>query len=744
MFSKLHPLLWVICILAGVLAGCERPSEKPEETVDKDIVVVCEEGESDFTTIQDAVDAVESGSTIEVCPGTYKENLLLEEKNITIRSQKGYESTIIEAAATGSTIRITDADAPGVTIEGFSIRGGNNANGLGGGVACQASTLELVDNAISNNSAANGGGLAATDCSVAISGNQIFNNQAKRRGGGALITTSEGTVEENDIFSNKAQEGGGIAVVSVGFQTAVGGLFNRADGETPSASDLAALILQPAPQPPVQALEPDGLLVKSNTIRENSASPRRAIMYNLKESGGGGIWIGGNTPLIENVVKDNKSTINGGGIYVLNANTTIVGNTIQGNQSGEDGGGLCINTCAGRIADNLFTENSSLDDAGGLRVYFGLNMQIENNTISKNEAVDASGGVKLSHSQNIFKNNIIEENQADTAGGLELDNDATIVQSCNFKGNLARLGAAIHSKAAEQILMIQDTLFEANIATEYGGALHFEHNAHPVILTKIEARGNEAKKGGFIATNNSQLEIVDAVLTGNKASEAGGALFFSGYEELLKDEAVSVPIDVTSNQEEPKLVKLRRVRMEQNSAAQGGALFAGEDTWLDAANLIVARNSADESGGGMQLTTVNGLLSNSVIDHNNAPSAAGILFNEVTGLEVQNCIITDNSAGEGVLIAGSPYDLWQYNNVHNNQGGDYAGVAPATGTDGNISQSPGFVNAGDADYHLRPDSHCADSGSPEASFSDADGSRSDMGAYGGPEGLWNKFEDEEG
>lgn len=741
MFSKLPPLLWVT-ILVMLFSGCESPDpQTPEEKQ----ILVCKEGSADFKTIQAAVDAVETGSTIAVCPGIYAENLRIAEKSLTLYSQQGPAETIIEASAAGSVITVSNVAAPGVTIEGFSIRGGNNAGGSGGGIWCRNAAVILLNNAISNNSARNGGGLGASECNLEMQGNRMFDNQAVRRGGGAFIVTCEGTVEENEIYNNKAQEGGGLAVVSTGFRDR---LDNRLTGENVSLSQAKPLILEQARQwfqqddagsgPSVTASENEGLVVvKSNIVRENSATPRQMTQYNIKESGGGGIWIGGDARIIENVVQENKSSINGGGIYVVNANAVIEGNRIIGNHTGEDGGGLCINTCAGRIVDNLFTENSSLDDAGGMRVYFGIDMEIENNTISRNEAVDASGGVKLSHSKNIFRNNILEENQADTAGGLELDNDATIVEACTFKGNIARLGAAIHSKAAEQELIMRDSVFEENIASEYGGALHFEHNAHPVILSGIEARNNQARKGGFIATNNSRLELTDATLTGNSAVEAGGALFLSGYEELLKDEATSIPIEVTTNEADPKLIKLRWIRMEENSAEKGGAMFVRENTLLDAANLVVTANSADENGGGLCLITADGLLANVVIDRNTAPKAAGILLEESGDLEVRNCVITDNGDGEGVLVSGSFCSMWQYNNVYNNRNGDYSGVTPPTGTNGNISKAPLFVNAAASDYYFRPDSPCIDSGDPAAAFTDEDGSRADMGAYGGPDGLWN-------
>jgi hypothetical protein len=63
-----------------------------------------------------------------------------------------------------------------------------------------------------------------------------------------------------------------------------------------------------------------------------------------------------------------------------------------------------------------------------------------------------------------------------------------------------------------------------------------------------------------------------------------------------------------------------------------------------------------------------------------------------------------------------------------NDGNGYSGVTVGPRT---ITDNPLFVNSGAGDFHLQTNSACIDAGNPDALFNDWDGSRNDMGAYGG-------------
>jgi len=70
-----------------------------------------------------------------------------------------------------------------------------------------------------------------------------------------------------------------------------------------------------------------------------------------------------------------------------------------------------------------------------------------------------------------------------------------------------------------------------------------------------------------------------------------------------------------------------------------------------------------------------------------------------------------------------------YNDVWNNQEGNYRDMPDFTGENGNLSVDPKFENT--EDFKLKKDSPLLDSGNPL--LTDPDGTPSDIGLYGGPE-----------
>ena len=104
------------------------------------VVGACRTGRS-FTTIQAAVDAVPSGSTIDVCPGTYPEQVMIEAKTLTVVGiLSGTNDAAVLLPPAGGLImngtriggravaaQIFVQDSTGVTISHLTVDGNGNA-----------------------------------------------------------------------------------------------------------------------------------------------------------------------------------------------------------------------------------------------------------------------------------------------------------------------------------------------------------------------------------------------------------------------------------------------------------------------------------------------------------------------------------------------------------------------------------------------------------------------------------------
>ena len=117
----------------------------------------------------------------------------------------------------------------------------------------------------------------------------------------------------------------------------------------------------------------------------------------------------------------------------------------------------------------------------------------------------------------------------------------------------------------------------------------------------------------------------------------------------------------------------------------------------------------------------------------------GLRAYEATNNYVSNSIFWDNTTGSIDL-----FDLWRNNltlSYSNVQGGEEA----ITGANfenelsivgGLLDTIPMFIDQNYRNYHLEESSPCVDAGNPATSFFDVDGSRNDIGAFGGPGGDW--------
>jgi hypothetical protein len=175
--------------------------------------------------------------------------------------------------------------------------------------------------------------------------------------------------------------------------------------------------------------------------------------------------------------------------------------------------------------------------------------------------------------------------------------------------------------------------------------------------------------------------------------------------------------------EEGQHLQFRNLNLHHND---NGLTLIG-DSCVTITNCIFAWNQSGVSGAGMLLDGSYAELINSTFYRNLSGEYGGGIACFFSGeLWVENCILWGNQD-----VLGCP-DIY----------GSAIPVITVTYTDieqgwtsiGNISLNPEFVDTSEThpDFHLSPGSPCIDAGNPDPTYNDPDGTRNDMGAYGGP------------
>jgi len=153
---------------------------------------------ADQPTIQDGINAAGDGGTVRVAAGTYTESNIALNKAITVESESGAATTIIDCGGSGRGFYIT-ADA---VLNGFTITNGNITD-VGGGIYSENSSPTIENCIITGNSSQVGGGGYCENSSPTFRNCVIADNYSKYDGGEIYSHNSS-----NPVFINCTIVGG--------------------------------------------------------------------------------------------------------------------------------------------------------------------------------------------------------------------------------------------------------------------------------------------------------------------------------------------------------------------------------------------------------------------------------------------------------------------------------------------------------------------------------------------------------
>lgn len=318
------------------------------------------------------------------------------------------------------------------------------------------------------------------------------------------------------------------------------------------------------------------------------------------------------------------------------------------------------------------TYSTIIDGQNTLKHVFFLNtlaenVRIDGFTIKRGAASSSSGwdgyggGIFVDQQTVVISNCIFTDNTSSIMGGAITVNRAPAnIENSIFQNNSAGNGGAIAGYGSE--LTISGCTFDSNIAVQNGGALYndnevVDNELSSSISTCTFTKNTSATQGGAISINRIPGNIQNCNFQFN-ASERGGAL--AGFDSDLK---------------------ISECRFESNHADRG-TQPRGAAIWVnlqspEIRNTIFSGNSANHSGGGIELNnTPNAIISGCNFLNNSAGQGGGGLstqWDETSprpSAMIDKCLFQGNSSGlEGGGIYSYYFELLiRESRFHNNTG----------------------------------------------------------------------------
>ncbi|MDO9576599.1 MAG: FlgD immunoglobulin-like domain containing protein [Candidatus Cloacimonadales bacterium] len=195
---------------------------------------------------------------------------------------------------------------------------------------------------------------------------------------------------------------------------------------------------------------------------------------------------------------------------------------------------------------------------------------------------------------------------------------------------------------------------------------------------------------------------------------------------------------------------------DDSSSGLGAAIEVTSSADVLISQNIIANNHSSNATGGIQCTNSPIEISNNILANNTGSYGAFILKTASDAILTNNTIANNEATGSHphpfFIFNSAPIIknciIFDSNEIFYTSGTvnvEYTCISGGYEGTGNIDADPLFINpsGGDgfafnglnANWALQEGSPCIDAGDPDAMYNDLDGSRNDMGAYGGPNGM---------
>lgn len=689
-----------------------------------DTIRVEADGSGDHATIQDAIDAAETCTLIELSDGTFtgvgNRDLDYGGKAITIKSQSGDpDLCIIDCEQSGRGFYFHNGETQTSSLEGVTIT--NGLADYGGGILCYQSSPTLVNLIVHANTASEkGGGVDCNDASPSLINCVLSENTAdgiSSDGGGfrCLEPSSNPTMTGCVLTGNYAHYGGGIFCD--------GGSY---------------------------------LTVSNCTLSGNSTPGARGVIHSHSSS-----HVDIESSIIAFSESSRAVTFGSGGTASFDC-TNMYGNH-WGNWYGDLADSLGVN---GNIsADPLFCDresgNYSLQEASPCAPF-----------TPPNDTCDLIGALPVGCATAPRACCVDGECQLATLADCDyLDGewladweacdpnpcpyDSTHVVNPDGTGDFPTIQAAVDAASDGDIILLTNGYYlgDGNRDVDLlGKAITIRSQSGDPQTCVIDVGGDdEDPHFGFVLQNSETSETVIEAISitqGWSVVDFAGGMTCDGASPTIRNcifeenngEAVGGGVYCV-NGAEPHFIDCLFDENDGPSSMGGAVLVAsGSEPTFDGCTFYYNHTTAD--GGAVAFTngtpmTVYPEFSNCLFDGNFAVNGGAIWTNQNVDISLTNCTFINNygfEAGSGIYI-GTGSNVTATNviiahgtvsaavdstdggtvvfhccDVWGNEGGNWVGpIAGQDGSNGNIEEDPIFCRIGimDSDPHLHSGSPCA-------------------------------------
>ncbi len=624
--------------------------------------------------------------------------------------------------------------------------GANGRHPRGGAVAADSATLEIHLTELRGNNSVAGGAVAVHQTDLSVTDCQLTDNTASGYGGAIFVEGFDTAVAQRPVelrvsgstFENNEASNEGS------FYSAGGALLisREVDAEIEDSSFVGNAAL--SPQSTSQGLGTTGGAIQiGQQITGSVHITRVAFEENRARDAGGAIWASaGTVPVVieESSFVGNETlvpVIGGGGAISTGRPFSISSTHFEGNAAWF-GGAIASGADLVVDADSTFDLNHAETHGGGIRAFGSASVQLTDAVFTNNNAGTGDGGAIRSTGDDLIVENVefIENTAADEGGAVSFVFGPT---------------------TPLDLLSLSNVTFEGNAAGSDGGGLRVSCGnvvtlSGIALLQNTDFVDNESGgRGGGVFSLNCILSRLGGTYSGNSAVLEGGAIY-SG--------------DPAPGTAGPS--SLFQVDLRGNSAPLGGAIYSSRNH-LRLANVLVVENEASHGSIYLHGPSANDVppldLSFVTVAGNQGLLRGGIVCSEPAsiladcfGPTINNSVIAFNEhtatfpslvlgqvsgtalGSNNIVYGGSPLPSgapgWQSNHGFVADGNNSYPYTDDWPFDTSV------YAVGTYDYH--PDAALCAAGpcSPlvnaadPAQGLDADGSLPDIGAYGGPDGVW--------